>query len=226
MWGQGKTPLVLACKHNNKEMVEALLKAGANPNLVLDQFTLLYSYIAERGGDPDIVGMFLRYGADIEATSGVASYTPSKVPLLVPEVTTYGRWTPLHGAVRTRNRKVVELLLQNGANVNAVLSGGQTPLDIALAVGDHELATVIKESGGGRSGDPGVPPPPRPEWDRLHTITCHRCKGTESVREGDLEDPEKYMTFTVKVFALKGSKTIIRECKNCGMTQQTTVDSR
>lgn len=42
-------------------------------------------------------------------------------------------WTPLHSAARWGQVEAVQLLLSNGADINATTSGQQTPLHLAAA---------------------------------------------------------------------------------------------
>jgi ankyrin repeat protein len=54
--------------------------------------------------------------------------------------------TPLYAAVNTRDRTIVDLLVNSGANVNeAVGSRGITPLCLAVALNDFELSRYLLE---------------------------------------------------------------------------------
>ena len=55
--------------------------------------------------------------------------------------------TPLHRAARDGHRDVSELLIAEGADVNAMDGGQQTPLDWAKIVG-HTLADLLRKHGG------------------------------------------------------------------------------
>ena len=56
-----------------------------------------------------------------------------------------GGWTPLHLAVQEGHMEVVELLIANGADVNAVdVLLGWTPLDYA----EGETAALLRKHGG------------------------------------------------------------------------------
>jgi len=57
-----------------------------------------------------------------------------------------GGATPLHPATYSGHKEVVELLIGNGANVNAK-SKGWTPLDIAIEFEHTEIADILREHG-------------------------------------------------------------------------------
>ena len=57
-----------------------------------------------------------------------------------------GGATPLHPATYSGHKEVVELLIGNGANVNAK-SKGWTPLDIAIEFEHTEIADILRKNG-------------------------------------------------------------------------------
>ena len=59
--------------------------------------------------------------------------------------------TSLHMAIRRGHKEIVELLIKNGADVN-IKYYRQTPLDIANAHDNTEIANLIKKAGG-KKGD-------------------------------------------------------------------------
>ena len=60
-----------------------------------------------------------------------------------------GAYTPLHWATREGHKEIAELLIANGAGVNATDRGGDTPLDLA----DGETADLLRKHGGKRGID-------------------------------------------------------------------------
>ena len=61
--------------------------------------------------------------------------------------------TPLHAAASADRKEMVEFLIANGADVNAKMKDGRTPLDAAIEVdrpdlNDYETAILIGEHGG------------------------------------------------------------------------------
>jgi ankyrin repeat protein len=57
-------------------------------------------------------------------------------------------WTPLHKAAATDQVEVAQLLLENGAAVNAPDTFGQTPLVVAKDTGaSKEMLKLLKDHG-------------------------------------------------------------------------------
>ncbi|MDB4342064.1 ankyrin repeat domain-containing protein [bacterium] len=56
--------------------------------------------------------------------------------------------TPLHETARSGRKEVVELLIANGADVNAKNRNGDTPLDYAITFKRTELADLFRKHGG------------------------------------------------------------------------------
>ena len=56
--------------------------------------------------------------------------------------------TPLSVAVANGDKEIVELLIANGADVNAKTDAGETPLDWAIKNKHPETADLIRKHGG------------------------------------------------------------------------------
>jgi ankyrin repeat protein len=102
----------------NTEMVEALLKHGVRVNEQdIDGRTALH-YAVENRQAADVVAALLRAGADVNRQSGLtARYLPGATPLII--------------AASVGNARAVELLLDAGADQNALTSDRMTALDVA-----------------------------------------------------------------------------------------------
>lgn len=55
----------------------------------------------------------------------------------------YEGWFPLHYAVSTSNKEIVNLLIDKGANVNVSSNDGSTPLHIAARLGYKEIVELL-----------------------------------------------------------------------------------
>ena len=56
--------------------------------------------------------------------------------------------TPLHYAAEAGHKEIAELLIANGADVNAKDKYGRTPLDWAVMLGKPEIADLLRKHGG------------------------------------------------------------------------------
>uniref|UniRef100_A0ABD2WRW7 Uncharacterized protein n=1 Tax=Trichogramma kaykai TaxID=54128 RepID=A0ABD2WRW7_9HYME len=121
---RGQTPLHYALAQGyNKETVQVLLKNGANPNQVdVEGLTPLH-VLCNRGrdfgkNDVDLSDLFLMIKDGTHQ------------PLKVDAIDKYG-WTPLHYAlIQGYNKRIVQVLLKNGANPNQVDGEGSTLLHV------------------------------------------------------------------------------------------------
>ncbi|CAB0044230.1 unnamed protein product [Trichogramma brassicae] len=116
----GNTPLHDALRYRHRQLVELLLRRGADPNLANNDGSTAVHLIApsyiDNGDNDDLVEMFFDICDDRQQM------------LHIDAVDKLGN-TPLHEALRRRNyKKVVESLLRRGANPNLINEEGQTPL--------------------------------------------------------------------------------------------------
>jgi hypothetical protein len=57
----------------------------------------------------------------------------------------WGDLTPLHYAAQKGHKEIIELLIANGVNVNAKMTNGSTPLDLAIEYNQTETADLLRE---------------------------------------------------------------------------------
>ena len=96
-------------------IVELLIKSGANVNARISGNPLTPLQLAVKENKLDILELFLKHNADIEAKT-------------FPEL-----WTPLHMAVFEKQLKIAEVLIEKGANVDAVTEEKNTPLHLIIS---------------------------------------------------------------------------------------------
>jgi len=89
--------LFFASRYGNKEIVETLIKNGADVNHECAARTPLF--LASRDGNKEIVETLIKNGADVNHESG-------------------DKWTALSWASYHGHKEIVEILIKNGANVN------------------------------------------------------------------------------------------------------------
>lgn len=117
-----------AVNYGNKEVVELLLKHGANPNIEnKDGSTPLYVASKSYKNEKDIVELLLKYGAD-------------------PNYYESGR-ASIIAASNNGHTDIVELLLKHGADVNDVVYGGYTPLMMACVTGKYDIVKFLLKNG-------------------------------------------------------------------------------
>jgi len=125
----GFTPLGLATFFGHAETAEALLEAGADPNLKSNnQLKAAPLQSAAVRNRIDIAKLLLARGAKAQVT-GESGYTP------------------LHEVAGSGRLEFAKLLLEHGAIVNAKADDGKTPLRIAIENKQFEMANFLRSQG-------------------------------------------------------------------------------
>ena len=145
----GLTPLQVAVKKGNSDIVALLLERGANVNATAGNVPTPLQVALQQKPNVDmyVIGLLLENGADVNIVNekcqtplhlAVETDTPHVVALLLekrPDANakdSEGK-TPLHRAILPdSNGVVVGLLLDGGANIHAEDKDGKTPLDLAI----------------------------------------------------------------------------------------------
>ncbi|MGB8367217.1 MAG: ankyrin repeat domain-containing protein [Candidatus Babeliales bacterium] len=147
-----ETPLMRSVMRNNTEIVELLLKNGADPNLN-DRYNQTALMIAVEWGNIDLVTLLIEHNANIghqdclgqTALMNATKYgNINSVALLIEHnanINHQDRWgqTALTEAAQKNNKKIVTLLLENGANPDVQTTDHKTAYDL----GNKEIKNII-----------------------------------------------------------------------------------
>ncbi|MCM2461798.1 ankyrin repeat domain-containing protein [Pseudomonas sp. CG7] len=126
----GTTPLIWALNARNVKGVEALLKAGANPNLMSEKLRGLSPMALLAGGNSlELLELVLRYGGDAKGTGLKRSMKP------------------LDRAAREGRLQNVRLIVGAGADVNDHDEYGKSAAIAAAALSNFEVVAWLLEHG-------------------------------------------------------------------------------
>ncbi len=161
--------LYFAVVRGMHDLMEKLLAGGANPNTVESGATgmsVLGEAVAR--GDAEAVRLLIAGGADVNGkdVQGMPPlryarhWSKDAVKLLLAKGANPHEGFLLHYFVDADEKDVLEVCLAHGADVNARNLAGETPLDVAIALGEgrEEIAELLKGHGGIR-GVPGKESP-------------------------------------------------------------------
>ena len=126
--GEGSTPLLTACTHGRTEVVQALLEHGANPHD--EDFTYSTILYATVNGYRDIIVLLLNAGVNINIGNGVSGFG-----------------TPLIIAAEYGHIDCLDLLLEQGADVDAQTEYGDTALMLACGEGHIDAVDRLLQYG-------------------------------------------------------------------------------
>ncbi|KAM6912926.1 kinase D-interacting substrate of 220 kDa B isoform 1-T1 [Xenentodon cancila] len=123
----GQTPLMVAAEQGNLEIVQELIRRGANVNLDdVDCWTALIS--AAKEGHIDVVRELLENNANLEHRD-------------------MGGWTPLMWAAYKGRTEVAQLLLERGANPNITGQYSVYPVIWAAGRGHAQIVHLLLQHG-------------------------------------------------------------------------------
>ena len=166
----GETPLWFLAQFADVDLVEYLLKNGANPNLKTQDGSFIINMAASVTGArhverlKDAMSDYLK-ARGVEATYGegmdsMGEDFSEKNRLIRPKVIEllldYGAdiecqdangFTPLIHAIIAGNTEIAETLIQRRANVNACHASGETPLMTALWQGQRYIVHLLVKVG-------------------------------------------------------------------------------
>uniref|UniRef100_A0A8C7Z6R7 Poly [ADP-ribose] polymerase n=1 Tax=Oryzias sinensis TaxID=183150 RepID=A0A8C7Z6R7_9TELE len=164
----GLIPLHNACSFGHAEVVSLLLCQGADPNARDNwNYTPLHEsaikgkidvciVLLQHGADPNIRNTDGKSALDLADSSAKAVLTGQSLKFFVNIVYCFAvrsstsqkmLSTPLHLAAGYNRVRIVQLLLQHGADVHAKDKGGLVPLHNACSYGHYEVTELLLKHG-------------------------------------------------------------------------------
>ncbi|CAB0033535.1 unnamed protein product [Trichogramma brassicae] len=151
----GDSPLILAVSSGSKNLIELLLRKGANANLANnDGMTPLHTICAGDRDNSELIEVFIEKQKEIckaenqeieickEKNQEIEIFKEKNQEVQVNAKNSIGQ-TPLHIALLRGYRNSFECLLKNGANPNLMNQNGMTPLHI-ICQGDRDDCSFAK----------------------------------------------------------------------------------
>lgn len=133
--------LLFAVFHGQRNTVALLVEQGANVNYRSTDTETALHYAALKN-DEHIAKLLISYQADIDATADVRPYFTQH---LHPGQQTH-RWTALHLAASLEHTRVVQFLLQHGAQVTQRDLEGHTALHLAVAADAVDVVNLLLDA--------------------------------------------------------------------------------
>ncbi|XP_039987800.1 ankyrin repeat and SOCS box protein 15-like isoform X2 [Xiphias gladius] len=171
----GVTPLGIAAEYSHPEVLELLIKHGADVNAQAPNGDSVL-YDAAGSGNPDCIDILLRHGANpnirnlssqlpIHRAAYEGHYLALRIliPITTRRALRLSGHSPVHSAADGGHAHCLELLLQNGFDVNALLAPHisenygdmrRSPLYFAVSNGDTTCTEVLLRSGAEPDLDP------------------------------------------------------------------------
>lgn len=133
----GFTPLQFAAFMGRQNAVDLLLARGANANAVSNGSVKTTTLLVALGGpQPSLAEKIIAAGADVNA-SGADGYGDDYTKTV----------SPLHVVARSGDVRLVELLLDRGADIAARAEDGRTPLAVAEQHGNAAMVDLLRRRG-------------------------------------------------------------------------------
>ena len=128
----GFTALGFACFFGHLEIMQLLLKAGADANAASRnkmRVAPLHSAVAHRDGPKalEMTKLLLTHNLEVN-------------------IAQEGGWTPLHQAAAHGQTEILRLLLRRGANPDARSSDGKRPADMSAEKGHQECVEILQSA--------------------------------------------------------------------------------
>jgi ankyrin repeat protein len=154
----GETALMIAAESGQPAIVKLLLERGANAE-AKDQSEDTALVLAVRGGNPEVIETLVPNASSQDKRQALfAAIDAGAIPVIQIEAPEGDANTPAtrEPSAELPETKIVKLLLDNGAGLEARREDSVTPLIWASALGNTEAVKLLLEKGadvGGRESD-------------------------------------------------------------------------
>ena len=152
-----RNPLYIAVESNHKDIVQMLLKAGADPNEVLNNERITPLMKAAWRNNKECTQLLIKHGAKVNETDidgdSALHYCAVKnssacMKLLLARkarvnVLNKKLQTPLHQACHVGSVECVKLLVKNGAGLKITDKVGLTPAELAALKDQHSVLDYL-----------------------------------------------------------------------------------
>ena len=136
-----------AAEKGYKEVAQLLIDKGADVN-ARDNDGERPLHLAAECSHTELAELLIARGADVNAKGDAR--TTLELHDSEGQVTVFRTligWTPLHYAVVWGHTEVAEMLIDKGADVNAMDKEGRTPLALAVMTAHKAVATLLRKHG-------------------------------------------------------------------------------
>lgn len=196
--------LHLAAEGGDPDLVELLIEKGANVNALDENLYTPLQWAVERGRyrQKEIIEILLAAGADVLIENKMHHNPLDEallrdnepiakllVEALDPDTRDRSGQTLLHRAIRRRNVKMVKLLIEHGADVNAKDAQGDTPLDVAVNyIRNKEIVDLLMSKGAQKTKDLKPPTEPIISEEQLLQEIRNLDVGSEEINKKSILD--------------------------------------
>ena len=148
-----KLPMIVACRNKNVSVVQLLLSNGANPDIVeagssIIDHRALPLHIAATDGSSELVDLLLKHGSKIDISDAHGNTALHYAIERYQSRTTTSRYSHKGGAT-SNAESVVNILLENKADVNILNKSGETPMYRAVSRGLLDFVSTMLQRYGG-----------------------------------------------------------------------------
>ena len=224
-----RTALMIACEKGNKDAINVLVNAGADPNIVNADGETCLHYAALCDSDGGVLQALISHGADVNATKRnnvtalmLASEKENKDAInsllnggADPNIADADSETCIHSAARHDFcTEILHAIISHGGDVNAKGKYSRTALMIACEKGNKDAINVLVNAG----GDPNIVYADGEIC--LHYAVRKNCC-TEILQAiishgGDVNAKVKYSRTALMIACEKGNKDAINVLVNAG----------